>query len=129
MIVTQQKNYFRLAGIRFQRPQQALRWRIRRQAVRPGGPKKAGTGDDVDSALLYLANKLKNNRFRDEAKLKLLKWNFAAPRPEFVDQFKEQVEKNEEISLSFLFLFSLGVSDLDLQYFAGSGPTSDPESL
>jgi len=97
--------------------------------VRPGGPKKAGTGDDVDSALLYLANKLKNNRFRDEAKLKLLKWNFAAPRPEFVDQFKEQVEKNEEISLSFLFLFSLGVSDLDLQYFAGSGPTSDPESL
>ena len=58
-----------------------------------GVAKKAGGGaaDDLDAAPLYAANKLKNNRFRDEAKLKLLKWNFASPRQEFVDQLKEQV--------------------------------------
>ena len=30
--------------------------------------------------------------FRDESKLKVLKWNFTTPRQEFVDQLKEQVE-------------------------------------
>jgi cytoskeleton-associated protein 5 len=52
--------------------------------------KAAGAADDMDGSPLYAANKLKNARFRDEAKLKLLKWNFASPRQEFVDQLKEQ---------------------------------------
>jgi cytoskeleton-associated protein 5 len=57
----------------------------------PAVVKKAGGGaEDMDGSPLYTANKLKNTRFRDEAKLKLLKWNFASPRQEFVDQLKEQ---------------------------------------
>ena len=124
MIVTQQKNYFRLArddscdsrgsasgglnkpsvggsadkpassgkpGVSSASGGKGVRPGAKLSSAAGGGPKKAGTGEDVDSAPLYLANKLKNNRFRDEAKLKLLKWNFAAPRPEFVDQLKEQV--------------------------------------
>jgi len=47
--------------------------------------------EDVDTSPPYQNNKLKNARFRDEAKLKLLKWNFAAPRQEFVDQLKDQL--------------------------------------
>jgi len=61
-----------------------------------GQAKKPGSvGDDVDSSPLYAANKLKINRFRDEAKLMLLKWNFATPRQEFVVQLKEQVRMKE----------------------------------
>ena len=44
----------------------------------------------MDTSPLYVASNLKNARFKDEAKLKLLKWNFAAPRQEFVDQLNEQ---------------------------------------
>merc|ERR1719228_813901 len=47
--------------------------------------------EELDSSPPYQANKLKNTRFRDEAKLKLLKWNFATPRPEFVEQLKDQL--------------------------------------
>lgn len=36
-------------------------------------------------------NNLKSQRVNDEAKLKVLKWNFAVPRDEFVDQLKEQM--------------------------------------
>jgi cytoskeleton-associated protein 5 len=44
------------------------------------------SGDDIDISPPYVVNDLKNARFKDEAKLKLLKWNFATPRQEFVDQ-------------------------------------------
>ena len=58
-------------------------------------PTSAGTTkkkeEEMDSSPLYQANKLKNTRFREEAKLKLLKWNFATPRQEFVDQLKDQL--------------------------------------
>ena len=47
--------------------------------------------EEMDSSPVYQTNKLKNSRFRDEAKLKLLKWNFATPRQEFVDQLKDQL--------------------------------------
>ena len=47
--------------------------------------------EEMDSSPLYQTNKLKNIRFREEAKLKLLKWNFSTPRQEFVDQLKDQL--------------------------------------
>jgi len=47
--------------------------------------------EEMDSSPPYQANKLKNTRFRDETKLKLLKWNFTTPRPEFVEQLKDQL--------------------------------------
>ena len=43
-------------------------------------------GEDVDASPLYVASNLKNARFKDEAKLKLLKWNFPAPRQGSVQQ-------------------------------------------
>jgi cytoskeleton-associated protein 5 len=86
------------SGVKQEKPASGKPIAAGNKAVRPGaklssatGAKKAGAGDDVDSSPLYAANKLKNNRFRDEAKLKLLKWNFTTPRQEFVDQLKEQV--------------------------------------
>ena len=36
-------------------------------------------------------NNLKSQRVTDEVKLRVLKWNFAVPRDEFVDQLKEQM--------------------------------------
>ena len=54
-------------------------------------PSSRKKGEDVDTSPLYVASNLKNARFKDEAKLKLLKWNFAAPRQEFVDQLNEQM--------------------------------------
>ena len=36
-------------------------------------------------------NNLKTQRINDEVKLRVLKWNFAVPRDEFVDQLKEQM--------------------------------------
>ena len=68
-----------------------------RKVSKPGAKTRPGVStvkkkeEEVDNAPLYQANKLKGTRFRDETKLKLLKWNFAAPRPEFVDQLKEQL--------------------------------------
>ncbi len=48
--------------------------------------------EDVDTGPPYknMMN-LKNQRFKDEQKLKILKWHFSTPRPEFVDQLKEQM--------------------------------------
>jgi hypothetical protein len=57
-------------------------------AAASAGRKK---GDDVDTSPLYSASNLKNARFKEEAKLKLLKWHFATPRQEFVDQLNEQM--------------------------------------
>jgi len=68
-----------------------------RKVSKPGAKTRPGVStvkkkeEEVDTAPLYQANKLKGTRFRDETKLKLLKWNFATPRPEFVDQLKEQL--------------------------------------
>ena len=68
-----------------------------RKVSKPGAKTRPGVStvkkkeEEVDTAPLYQANKLKGTRFRDETKLKLLKWNFATPRPEFVEQLKEQL--------------------------------------
>lgn len=53
-----------------------------------GGKKK---GEEIDPSPPYVVNNLKNQRFKDEAKFKILKWNFQTPRQEFVDQLKEQM--------------------------------------
>ena len=69
---------------------------------KPGAKSRIGAGkpssasskkkeEEMDSSPLYQANKLKNTRFRDESKLKCLKWNFTTPRVEFVDQLKDQL--------------------------------------
>lgn len=48
--------------------------------------------EDVDMGPPYTNTmNLKNQRFKDEQKLKLLKWNFTQPRGEFIDQLKEQM--------------------------------------
>lgn len=48
-------------------------------------------GEEIDLSPPYMASNLKNVRFKEEAKLKVLKWNFATPRQEFVDQLKDQM--------------------------------------
>lgn len=75
-----------------EKPQKSARPAVKGRAgsAKPSIAKKEDK--DVDSSPPYSANKLKNTRFRDEAKLKLLKWNFAVPRPEFVEQLKDQME-------------------------------------
>ncbi len=64
-------------------------------AARPGAAASAAAskkkGDDIDPSPPYVVSNLKNIRFKDETKFKVLKWNFATPRPEFVDQLKEQM--------------------------------------
>ncbi len=64
-------------------------------ALRPntaagGGGRKKGE-EAVDLSPLMAENALKTQRFKEEAKLKVLKWNFTSPRQEFVDQLKEQM--------------------------------------
>jgi len=54
-------------------------------------PAAKKAGEEVDTSPLYQPNKLKNQRFKDESKLKVLKWNFSAPRAEFVEQLKDQI--------------------------------------
>ena len=49
--------------------------------------------EDIDISPPYSNTiQLKNQRFADEKKLKILKWHFSAPRGEFVDQLKDQME-------------------------------------
>ena len=48
-------------------------------------------GEEVDLSPPYTASNLKNTRFKEESKLKVLRWNFTTPRAEFVDQLKEQI--------------------------------------
>ena len=45
----------------------------------------------MDPSPLYTDNPLKQTRFREENKFKILKWNFQSPRSEFVEQLKDQM--------------------------------------
>lgn len=48
--------------------------------------------EDIDIGPPYSnTGNMKNQRFKDEQKLKILKWNFSQPRPEFVDLLKDQM--------------------------------------
>ena len=48
-------------------------------APAPGGKKKKGEEEDLDSPLIK--NDKKNQRFKDENSLKVLKWNFKVQNP------------------------------------------------
>ncbi|CAG0924320.1 unnamed protein product, partial [Notodromas monacha] len=71
------------------KPGSKINVRQRAGASKPTVVRKKG--DDVDTSPLLTVNDLKLARFADEAKLKVLKWNFNTPREEFVDQLKEQL--------------------------------------
>ena len=58
---------------------------------------------------LFQANKLKSQRFKDESKLKILKWNFSTPRAEFVDQLKEQMTAASFNRSLFTMMFHSGI--------------------
>lgn len=47
--------------------------------------------EEVDTSPFFLVNNLKQQRFLDEQKLKVLKWSFTTPRDEFCDLLKEQM--------------------------------------
>lgn len=61
--------------------------------------KKKGAGDEEDTGPPLRVNKSKEQRFKEEKKLKLLKWNFQAPTPEFLEQLRTQLEANVSKSL------------------------------
>ncbi|QQP52548.1 Cytoskeleton associated protein 5, partial [Caligus rogercresseyi] len=53
--------------------------------------KKKSNEDEGGSSAPYVCASLKNTRFKEEAKFKVLKWNFSTPRPEFVEQLQDQM--------------------------------------
>ncbi|XP_070390595.1 cytoskeleton-associated protein 5-like isoform X3 [Dermacentor albipictus] len=60
--------------------------------VKPGSSGKSSRKEEeVDMSPLLSVNNLKEQRIAFERALKLLKWNFSAPREEFYQQLKEQM--------------------------------------
>ena len=57
-----------------------------------GGKDKKGSGAESSGAPLVFVPNGKESRMKDEEKMKTLKWNFASPRAEFIDQLKEQLQ-------------------------------------
>ena len=57
-----------------------------------GKDKKGGGGAESSGAPLVFVPNGKESRMKDEEKMKTLKWNFASPRAEFIDQLKEQMQ-------------------------------------
>uniref|UniRef100_A0A0K2TDH6 Cytoskeleton associated protein 5 [Falco peregrinus] n=1 Tax=Lepeophtheirus salmonis TaxID=72036 RepID=A0A0K2TDH6_LEPSM len=47
--------------------------------------------NEEDTGAPYVNANLKNSRFKEETKFKVLKWNFTTPRPEFVEQLNDQM--------------------------------------
>ena len=47
--------------------------------------------EELDTSPPYTANSLKNQRFKDETRLKVLKWNITSPRQDLMEQLKEQM--------------------------------------
>ena len=76
-------------------PARPGRGRGRPGAARPATSTAASrkkSGEDVDIGPPYSNTMtLKTQRFKDEQKLKILKWHFSAPRGEFIDQLKDQM--------------------------------------
>ena len=61
-------------------------------SIPSGGKDKKGSGAESSGAPLVFVPNGKESRMKDEEKLKTLKWNFASPRTEFIDQLKEQMQ-------------------------------------
>ncbi|KAL4713510.1 hypothetical protein ACJJTC_010495 [Scirpophaga incertulas] len=59
--------------------------------AKPSSASSRGKKDDEDFTPLLPNNNAKNQRFIDEHKLKVLKWNFTTPREEFFELLKEQM--------------------------------------
>ena len=57
-----------------------------------GGKDKKGSGAESSGAPLVFVPNGKESRMKDEEKMKTLKWNFASPRAEFIDQLKEHLQ-------------------------------------
>ncbi|KAK5643087.1 hypothetical protein RI129_006932 [Pyrocoelia pectoralis] len=57
--------------------------------IKPSSARKKE--EDIDTSPLMTINNLKHQRTIDENKLKVLKWNFTAPREEFFELLKEQM--------------------------------------
>lgn len=57
-------------------------------------PKSGKKKEEEDLSPPLLVTVTKESRLKDEKTLKVLKWNFTEPRPEFVDQLRGQMEKN-----------------------------------
>ena len=56
-----------------------------------GKDKKGGSAETSGAPLVFVPNG-KESRMKDEEKMKTLKWNFASPRAEFIEQLKEQMQ-------------------------------------
>ena len=57
-----------------------------------GKDKKGGGAEESSGAPLVFVPNGKESRMKDEEKMRTLKWNFATPRSEFVEQLKEQMQ-------------------------------------
>ena len=69
----------------------AARGGVRGGSARPATAASRKKSEDVDMGPAYTKNNLKSQRFKDEQKLKILKWQFQTPRGEFVELLKEQM--------------------------------------
>ena len=69
----------------------AARGGARGGVSRPATAASRKKSEDVDTGPAYTNNNLKAQRFKDEQKLKILKWHFSQPRQEFVEQLNEQM--------------------------------------
>lgn len=62
---------------------------------KPGGNVPANSNrkkeEELDTSPFFQVNNLKQQRFLDEQKLKVLRWTFTTPRDEFCDLLKEQM--------------------------------------
>ena len=57
-----------------------------------GGKKGGGASTEESGALLVLGSHSKEARHKDEDKGRVLKWNFAQPRREYVEQLRDQFQ-------------------------------------
>ncbi|XP_064115377.1 cytoskeleton-associated protein 5-like isoform X2 [Macrobrachium nipponense] len=66
-----------------------------KKGVRAPSATRTGAGrkdmEDVDTSPLLQVNNLKQQRASDEQRLRVLRWDFATPRQEFVTQLKDQM--------------------------------------
>lgn len=82
--------------------------------------------DEEDLSPLLPINNLKNQRFLDEQKLKVLKWSFTQPREEFVELLRDQMctanINRDLITKAFHedFRYHLKVIDMLIDYLPGN---------
>ena len=79
-----------------------------------GKDKKGGSAETSGAPLVFVPNG-KESRMKDEEKMKTLKWNFASPRAEFIEQLKEQMQPCASTAL-FTQLFHDDQGQLLIEY-------------